>query len=109
MSVKRFLPLAAAVVVAIVAALAVNVLLVGASDRNDPVGNLSPRAPLTSTDGSTSTEARPGRTTTRETPTSTEDTTTVDETTTEEDDDDSSGRGRGRNRGRGGDGSEDDD
>jgi hypothetical protein len=93
--VKRFLPVVLAVVGAAVAALAVNLLLIGyTTDRNDPVGNLSPRAPL-------STEET---TTDRETTT---DETTTGETTTEADDD--SGRGRGRNRGRGGDGSDDDD
>jgi hypothetical protein len=91
--VKRFLPIALAVVAAAFAALAVNLLLIGyASDRSDPVGNLSPRAPLVGE-----------RTTTTET-----DATTTERTTsTEEDDeDDGSGRGRGRNRGRG---SDDDD
>ncbi len=90
---KRFLPIALAVVAAAFAALAVNLLLIGyASDRSDPVGNLSPRAPLVGE-----------RTTTTET-----DATTTERTTsTEEDDeDDGSGRGRGRNRGRG---SDDDD
>jgi hypothetical protein len=91
--VKRFLPIALAVVAAAFAALAVNLLLIGyASDRSDPVGNLSPRAPLVG-EGTTTTE--------------TDATTTERTTSTEEDDeDDGSGRGRGRNRGRG---SDDDD
>jgi hypothetical protein len=94
--VKRFLPIAFAVVAAALAALAVNLLLIGyTEDRNDPVGNLSPRAPLSTEDGATT-----GRETTT-------DETTTGETTTEEEDDDS--RGRGRGRGRSGDGSEDDD
>jgi hypothetical protein len=99
--VKRFLPVVLAVVGAAVAALAVNLLLIGyTTDRNDPVGNLSPRAPL-STEGTTTDR----ETTTRDETTTDE--TTTSETTTEGDDD--SGRGRGRNRGRGGDGSGDDD
>lgn len=98
MRVKRFLPIALAVVAAGITALAVNLLLIGyTSDRNDPVGNLSPRAPLTTEEG-----------TTTERETTTRDETTTDETTTEDDDDDS-GRGRGRGRGRSGDGSDDDD
>jgi hypothetical protein len=92
--VKRFLPIALAVAAALIAGLAVSLLLVGyTTDRNDPVGNLSPRAPLPSETGSTSER------------TTTDDETTTAGTTTEDD----SGRGRGRNRGRGGDGSEDDD
>jgi hypothetical protein len=91
-NVKRFLPIALAVAAALIAGLAVSLLLVGyTTDRNDPVGNLSPRAPLPAESGSTTTD---------------ETTTTTTGTTTEEDSDD---RGRGRNRGRGGDGSEDDD
>jgi hypothetical protein len=90
-NVKRFLPVALAVAATLIAGLAVSLLLVGyTTDRNDPVGNLSPRAPLPAESSSTSTD----------------DETTTAETTTEEEDD---GRGRGRNRGRGGDGSEDDD
>ena len=97
MNVRRFLPIALAVAAALIAGLAVSLLLVGyTTDRNDPVGNLSPRAPL---------PAESGKTTTDETTTTTTTTTTTG-TTTEEDSDD---RGRGRNRGRGGDGSEDDD
>ncbi|HEX2045203.1 MAG TPA: hypothetical protein VHF23_06215 [Gaiellaceae bacterium] len=91
---KRFLPIALAVVAAAFAALAVNLLLIGyASDRSDPVGNLSPRAPLVGE-----------RTTT--TGAETDATTTEGTTSTEGDEDDDSGRGRGRNRGRG---SDDDD
>jgi hypothetical protein len=87
--VKRYLPVALAIAAAVIAGLAVSLLLVGyATDRNDPVGNLSPRAPLPAETGST-----------------TEPTTTGDETTTEGESDDD----RGRNRGPGGDGSEDDD
>jgi hypothetical protein len=94
-NVKRFLPIALAVAAALIAGLAVSLLLVGyTTDRNDPVGNLSPRAPLPAESGPTTTDDE----------TTTEGTTT--EGTTTEDD---SGRGRGRNRGRGGDGSEDDD
>lgn len=90
MNVKRFLPVALAVAAALIAGLAVSLLLVGyTTDRNDPVGNLSPRAPLPAESGPTTTE---------------DDETTTAGTTTEEDDD-----GRGRNRGQGGDGSEDDD
>lgn len=95
MDVKRFLPVALAIAAAVIAGLAVSLLLVGyTTDRNDPVGNLSPRAPLPAETGST-TE-----------PTTTGDETTTSQTSTEDEDDD---RGRGRNRGRGGDGSEDDD
>jgi hypothetical protein len=89
--VKRFFPIALAVAAALIAGLAVSLLLVGyTTDRNDPVGNLSPRAPLPAESG----------------PTTTDDETTTEGTTTEDESDD---RGRGRNRGRGGDGSEDDD
>lgn len=97
---KRFLPIALAVVAAAFAALAVNLLLIGyASDRSDPVGDLSPRAPLvgerTTTERGSTSEG-----------TTTEETTTDGTTSTEGDEDDDSGRGRGRNRGRG---SDDDD
>jgi hypothetical protein len=86
--VKRFVPVALAVLAAAIAALGVNLLLVDyASGGDDPVGNLSPRALLTST------EPRSGTTTTGTTTSP----TTTERTTTEEDGDD-----RGRNRGRGG-------
>jgi hypothetical protein len=98
---RRFLPIALAALAAGVAALAVNFLLVGfTADRNDPVGKLSPRAPLT-TNGNSATTTD-GDTTTLDEPTTTGETTTG-ETTTGDD------SGRGRGRGRGGDGSSDDD
>jgi hypothetical protein len=106
--VKRLLPIAVVLVAAGLAALAVNLLLVGyASDRADPVGKLSPRAQLPAP-GTT----RGTRTTaTDETPTGTAPTGTTgtEPTATVDDGDDGRGRGRGRNRGRGGDGSSDDD
>jgi hypothetical protein len=106
--VKRLLPIAVVLVAAGLAALAVNLLLVGyASDRADPVGKLSPRAqlPASGTAGETATTesgtTSPGETATQ--PAETQPTGTID------DGDDGRGRGRGRNRGRGGDGSSDDD
>ncbi len=89
MGVRRFLPVALAVLVAAIAALGVNLLLVDyATGGDDPVGNLSPRALLTDT------QPRTGTTTTESTGTTSS--TTTERTTTEEEDD------RGGNRGRGG-------
>ncbi len=96
MGVRRFLPVALAVVAAAIAALGVNLLLVDyASGGDDAVGNLSPRAPLTGTQSRVATTGT-GTTTDSSTieQTTTEQTTT-EQTTTEEDD-------HGRNRGRGG-------
>src|SRR3712207_3561553 len=109
MRIKRFIPIALAILAAGVAALSVNFLLVGfTADRNDPVGKLSPRAPLT-TDGSSGTTTGGQPTTTLDEPTTTAETTTAETTTAETTTGDDGGRGRGRNRGRGGDGSSDDD
>jgi hypothetical protein len=89
--VRRFLPVALAVLAAAIAALGVNLLLVDyASGGDDAVGNLSPRAPLT---GTQSRVATTGTGTT--TDSSTTEQTTTEQTTTDADD-------HGRNRGRGG-------
>ena len=107
MVVKRLLPVVLAVLVAGVAALAVNLLLVDyASSSDDPVGKLRPRASLTGGARTAPTTSGPTTgTTTERGVTTTEPTTTTDD----DDEDDDDGRGRGRNRGRGGDGSDDDD
>lgn len=98
MGMKRLLPAALVALAVVVAALAVNLLLVGyAADRSDPVGKLNPRAVLSPT--------TTGRAPTTTAKTTTEQTTTTSATTTDDhggDDD------RGRNRGSGGGGDDDD-
>ena len=93
MGMRRLLPIALTVLAVAAAALAVNLLLVGyADERDDPVGNLNPRAALTVP------------TTTEREPTTTDDTTSGPTTT-----DDHGGDDRRRNRGSGGGGGGDDD
>src|SRR6185312_12332209 len=62
---RRVLTIGAAVLAAGAVALAVNLLLVGyASDRNDPVGNLSPRITLSTETPTTTQDTQAAKTTT---------------------------------------------
>ena len=93
MGMRRLLPIVLIALAVAGAALAVNLLLVGyADERDDPVGNLNPRAALTVP------------TTADRRQTTDDDTTTTEPTTT----DDHGGDDRGRNRGSGGGGDDDD-
>jgi hypothetical protein len=98
---NRLLPVLLVALAVVVAALAVNLLLVGyADERDDPVGNLNPRAVISPT-------ATERATTTRET---TDETTTRDEpepTATGDDHGGDDSGGGGDNSGPGGGGDDD--
>jgi uncharacterized membrane protein YgcG len=107
---KRALTIAGAVLAAGAVALAVNLLLVGyASDRNDPVGNLSPRITLSTESPATTQGTQPAQTT-KTTTAPTTPTTTTSPTTTDDHGGSSggSGSGGGSNSGHGGGGGDDD-
>jgi len=107
---RRFGPILLALAAVVAAAVAVNVLLVGyAADRNDPVGDLSPRAFLTSTGAK---PTNPPATSTSGTSSTSTSTTTgntqTGSTTTSGSDDDDDKSGSDDNSGHGGGGDDDD-
>jgi uncharacterized membrane protein YgcG len=105
-AVRRALVIGLAALTVGAVALAANLLLIGyASNRDDPVGNLSPRITL-STESPT-TQSTPATTTSR-TPTTTTSPTTTDDHGGSSGGSGSDDRGGGSNSGHGGGGGDDD-